>query len=307
MAILLNNDGIWHDKWLAALSKYLPEHRIYDYPNIPNPEDVNYAIVWRHPVEDLKRYPNLKAVMSLGSGVDHWDNEPRLEGIPIYRLIDTNMADDMALYSLYWTIHFQRQFALYQKQQTEAVWQRYPTPLAPDFHVGVLGLGAIGSHIAQALSKNGFKTSGWSRSPKQLSSVNCVHGQDGLYSILSDIDVLLCCLPLNKSTREFLGKDILGRLRPGAYLINISRGAVIDDPALLDLLNSGHIGGAALDVFAAEPLPKTSGFWNHPAVNITPHMSGATNPDTAAKIIAKDIEKLERGELPDYPYTRSPM
>ena len=98
--------------------------------------------------------------------------------------------------------------------------------------------------------------------------------------------------------------SILSKLKKGANLINISRGAVINEADLLTLLDSGHIGGAALDVFHTEPLPENARFWSHPKVHVTPHMSGATNPDTAMQIIAKDIEVFENGSKPQYQYIR---
>jgi len=304
MTILLNNDGFWHEQWRAAIEKYLPEHEIAEFPDVPAPDDIDYAMVWKHPHGDLINYRNLKAVFSLGSGVDHLDGDDNLPDVPIFRLIDPAMAEDMALYTLYWVIHFQRLFTTYRKQQLDSHWHRYPTPLAPDFKVCMLGLGAIGSQMALVLAKNGFDVTGWSRSRKDIDGINCIAGQTAVSEALGTTDVLVNCLPLNESTRYFLNHKTLSQLRPGATLINVSRGPVIDEAALLALLNAGHISGAALDVFETEPLPQNSPLWTHPNVHVTPHMSGATNPDTAVQIIAKDIEKFEGGEMPAYPYIR---
>lgn len=304
MAILLNNDGFWHEQWLAAIHKHMPGRTVVEYPDVTALDDIDYAFVWKHPAGDLEKYPNLKAVFSLGSGVDYLDAFPVLPDAPIFRLIDINMAEDMALYTLYWTIHFQRLFGTYQAQQNQAHWTRYPTPLAPDYKVSVLGLGAIGSHIALALSRNGFDVSGWARSAKDIAGVNCVAGEEGLKGILPNTDVLVCCLPYTKSTYEFLDIAVLSRLKKGAAVINISRGAVINERDLLTLLDSGHLSGAALDVFHTEPLPKSAPFWAHPKVHVTPHMSGATNPDTAVQIIAQEIAGFENGVMPPFPYIR---
>lgn len=304
MAILLNNDGHWHDQWRAAITAHMPDRDIVEFPDISDPALIEYALIWKHPAGDLERYPNLKAVFSLGSGVDYLDAFPTLPDTPIFRLIDINMAEDMALYTLYWTIHFQRMFSTYQAQQKETLWKRYPTPLAPDYKVTILGLGAIGSHIAKALARNGFDVVGWSRSPKEIEGVTCLFGDERLKAILPETDVLICCLPFTQATYEFLDLDILSRLKKGAALINISRGAVVKEADLLTLLNSGHISGAALDVFHTEPLPKNSTFWTHPKVHVTPHMSGATNPDTAMQIIAKELTDFEKGIMPPYPYNR---
>jgi len=304
VGILLNNDGHWHDRWREAIEKHMPNREVIEYPNIPDYSVIDYALIWKHPAGDLEKYPNLKAVFSLGSGVDYIDAYSTLPDAPIFRLIDTNMADDMALYTLYWVIHFQRMFGIYQTQQKQTHWARYPTPLAPEYKVSILGLGAIGSHIAKALSRNGFDVSGWSRSLKNIEGINCVRGESGLKAILPNTDVLICCLPFTKATYEFLDVSVLSQLKKGASLINVSRGAVIHENDLLTLLDSGHIGGAALDVFHTEPLPKNSPFWTHPNVHVTPHMSGATNPDTAVQIIAKELAGFENGVMPPYPYKK---
>ena len=282
----------------------MPGNEVIDYQSVTDKDKIDYALVWKHPAGDLESYPNLKAVFSLGSGVDYLDAFPTLPQAPIFRLIDTHMADDMALYTLYWIVHFQRLFSTYNAQQEQTHWARYPTPLAPDYNVTLLGLGAIGSHIAKMLSRNGFNVTGWSRTAKNIQGVNSIHGHEALLATLPNTDVLICCLPHTKKTFEFLDLSILSNLKKGAALINISRGAVINEADLLALLNSGHIGSAALDVFHMEPLPKTSPFWTHPNVHVTPHMSGATNPDTAMKIIAREIADFENGIMPPYPYKR---
>ncbi len=181
MTILLNNDGHWHEKYLAALAKYLPDRKVVEFGSDFDLAEIEYALIWKHPDGDLLNYPNLKAVFSLGSGTDYLDAHKSLPDAPIFRLIDPNMADDMALYTLYWVVHFQRGMEILLRQQTQKNWQRYPTQLAPDYKVCMLGQGAIGSHIAKVLAQNGFDTFGWSRSPKSVAGVTSTTG-DGLDS-----------------------------------------------------------------------------------------------------------------------------
>lgn len=304
MSILLNNDGHWHEKYLAAASKYLPGHVVEEFGKVSNPEEIEYALIWKHPDGDLLNYPNLKAVFSLGSGTDYLDAHGSLPKAPIFRLIDPNMANDMALYTLYWIIHFQRGMEKMREQQARSQWRRYPTPLAQELQVCVLGQGAIGGHIARTLSKNGYCTFGWSRSDKTIEGVHSVSGMEALAKILPEIDVLVCMLPSNHSTQKFLNSDVFSKLKKGSVLINISRGAVVDEEHLLNALDQGPLASAVLDVFALEPLPESSVFWSHPNVHVTPHMSGATNPETSVKIIAENIEKIENAIMPDYRYIR---
>ncbi len=304
MTILLNNDGHWHDQWRRAIERYIPGRSVIEYPDVIDPAVIEYALIWKHPPGDLERYPNLRAVFSLGSGVDYIDAYPTLPDAPIYRLIDINMADDMALYTLYWVIHFQRQLGLYAHQQSQAEWRRYVTPLAPDYKVCVLGQGAIGGHIGQVLSRNGFDVYGWSRNPKSIEGVKLVSGETGLSTTLPEMDVVICCLPMTDKTRGIIDKNLLAQVKSGAAFINVSRGAVVNEPDLLDALDKGQLAGAALDVFVSEPLPADAPFWTHPKVYVTPHMSGATNPDTAVQIIAENMALIEKGGTPQYRYIR---
>ena len=304
MTILLNNDGHWHDKYLAALAHYLPDRKAVEFGADCDPSEIDYAIIWKHPDGDLLNYPNLKAVFSLGSGTDYLDAYNAFPDVPVFRMIDPNMAEDMALYTLYWVIHFQRGMDVLRGQQKEGLWKRYVTPLAHEVKVCVLGQGAIGGHIAQVLSRNGYVTFGWSRSEKNFEDVQSISGEDSLLQILPEMDIVVSMLPSNRSTRNYLNKDIFAAMKRGSAFINISRGAVVDEDDLLAALDSGQISAAALDVFHQEPLPKNSAFWSHPKVHVTPHMSGATNPFTSIKIIAENLKKFEKGIMPDYQYVR---
>ena len=298
MAILLNNVGSPNKPWVAALREYLPNMAIYEFPNFPSAEEIEYAVVWHHPHGDLLNYPNLKAVLVLGAGMDHIDAEPELPKAPIVRLVDPAVGDDMAQYSLYWVMHFQRRYEAYRGQAKNRYWQRYEVPLSADYRVTVLGLGPIGAYIAERFAINNFKAQGWSRSQKKLDGVSCYHGEQGLQQVLGNTDVLINCLPLNAGTRHFLNQRKLELLPRGSNIVNVSRGAVIDDDALLKLLDTGHIAAAALDTFNEEPLPEGSDYWSRDNVFVTPHVAGGTYPKTAAKVIADNIQRVENGQQP---------
>ena len=275
-----------------------------EYAQIFDPAEIEYALIWKHPDGDLERYPNLKAVFSLGSGTDYLDTHKSLPDAPIFRLIDPNMADDMALYCLYWIIHIQRGMDVLQGQQRNRVWQRYPTPLAHELKVCVLGQGAIGSHISSMLARNGYDVYGWSRSPKNIDCVTSVVGNDALRDILPQMDIVISMLPSNPSTHKFLNKEFFTSMKDDSSFINISRGAVVDEDDLLFALDEGYLETVVLDVFATEPLPQSSPFWAHDNVYVTPHMSGATNPDTGVKIVAENILNFEKGVTLPYQYLR---
>ena len=298
MAILLNNHGYDNAPWAKALREYLPMLPIYEFPDIPAPEDIHYAVVWEHPHGDLINYPNLKAVMILGAGTDHIDQDTQLPDVPLVRLLDPDVGNDMAQYACYWTMHFHRQYERYRQQKSSQHWQRHEVTRSVDFTVSVLGLGLIGSFVAQRLAANGYRTLGWNRSQKNLDQVVCHSGDTGLAQVLGSTDVLINCLPLTDQTRHLLDQSALSQLPKGASLINVSRGAIIDDAALIALLESGHIAAAALDAFVVEPLPAQSPYWRLDNVFVTPHTAGATYPKSAARVIADNILRMENGEMP---------
>jgi glyoxylate/hydroxypyruvate reductase A len=304
LSILLNNSGGDNAPWEEAINRYLPNKEIHLYPNIPNANAIEYAVVWHHPHGDLLNYPNLKAVLVLGAGMDHIDAESELPDCPIVRLVDPAVGDDMAQYSLYWAMHFQRGYEDYRKQSAAKQWERFEVPMSRDFRISVLGLGPIGSFIAESFTNNNFATQGWSRKPKHLDKVRCLSGNEGLEMMLANTDVLINCLPLNDGTRNFLDHEQLSQLPKGSFVINVSRGAVIDDAALISLLDESHIAGAALDTFVEEPLPAASTYWGRENVHITPHVAGGTYAKSAAKVIADNIKRVDNGQAPFPIYQR---
>lgn len=302
MSILLNNHGYGNDSWYHALSQALPSQTIIRYDQVVDIEEardqIHYAVVWNHPAKDLQHYPNLKGILLLGAGTEHLDNDETLPDVPIVRLIDPEVLKDMALYTLYWVMNHHRLYDRYRQQQQDAHWQRHDICQSQDYQITVLGLGAVGIEVAQRLISNGFKVKGWDASPREIANLETFHAQQQLAEAIENADTLVNCLPLNEGTQGFIDADLLGLVKRSAQLVNISRGAIIDDQALLSALNSDQLDRAVLDAFAVEPLQQRSPYWNHPKVTVTPHMSGATYARSAAKLIAANIQRIENAEQP---------
>ena len=303
MAILLNYHGYDSSSWAEAFARLLPEMPVHIYPDIPNPDAIHYAVVWEHPHGDLKNYPNLRAILNMGAGTDHLDADDTPK-VPIVRLVDPDVGNDMAQYAVYWAMHFHRRFEDYRMQATRGEWLAHEVTRTAEYRITVLGLGLIGTEIATRIAQSGFKAQAWNRNERQMSEVDTYSGSAGLTEVLSKTDVLINCLPLTAQTAHFLNRDRLSQLPAGAFIINVSRGAVIDDVALLGLLESKHIAGAALDCFAEEPLPIDSPYWRAKNVYVTPHISGSTYAKSAAKPIADNIRRIENGEQPFPIYSR---
>lgn len=298
MAILLNNHGQDDSEWAACFAELLPDLAVHQYPQIPDPSAIKYAVVWNHPAGDLATYPQLRAILNLGAGTDWLEADAQLPKVPVVRLLDPAVGVDMANYVLYWVLHFHRGFARYQRQQRQLAWQRFQAAPASQTRVTVLGLGLIGTFIAERISHSGYLAQAWNRSAKQLDGIDTYFDRDGLHTVLSKTDVLVNCLPHTSETDKLLNEQTLARMPQGAHLINVSRGGVIDHQALMRLLDSNHLAAAALDTFDREPLTENSPLWKHPKINVTPHMSGATYPNTSAKVVADNILRIESGERP---------
>ena len=229
---------------------------------------------------------NLEAICMMGAGFDHLELDA-LPDVPIVRLVDPAMANDIALYVLSWAVHFQREFDRFSAHQTAATWRDNVAPVFQrDYTVGVFGSGAIGQVVLDTCAHHGFATLGWSRS----------NHDRPLDQFFTDCDLVVDLVPLSAATRGVIGAAELRALGDGV-LINVGRGATIDTDALLEALD-GQLRAAVLDVFEIEPLPADSPLWSHDKVTVTPHIAGRSDPVTAAPIIAASIAELRSGALP---------
>ena len=296
MALLFVSDSDDPAAWRAALEKRLPGLDMRVWPDTGPAQDIDAALVWNHPRGALARFPSLRAILSLGAGVNHILDDPGLPAdVPVARIVDPALARGMAEYASLAVLRYHRNFDVYEKFQRERRWKRLPIPVAAVRRVGVLGLGEIGRTCAAALAALGFAVAGWSRTAKALPGVESFAGSDGLMPFLARTDILVCVLPLTPATRGIVNRTTLAALPRGAYVINIARGAHVADADLIAALDSGHLAGATLDVFADEPLPRDHPFWTHPRVTVTPHIASLTDPETAAEGVAENLRRLADG------------
>lgn len=260
------------------------------------PDQVDYIVFAPNgPVKDFTPYVNTKLVMGLWAGVETVVGNTTLTQ-PLARMVDHGLTQGM----LEWvTGHVLRHHlgmdAHIAGQDGEWRDNIYP-PLAQDRPVTVLGLGALGAACGQALAGLGFPVTGWSRNPKRIDGITCLSGDDGLRQALSGAQVVVLLLPLTPATENVLNARSLALTAPAAFIVNPGRGALIDDDALLDALDSGQISGATLDVFRTEPLPADHPYWSNPRVLVTPHIASTTRAATAAMVIAENIHRGEAGE-----------
>ncbi|MEL6683118.1 MAG: glyoxylate/hydroxypyruvate reductase A [Pseudomonadota bacterium] len=260
------------------------------------PDSVDYIVFAPNgPVTDFSPYARTKAVMSLWAGVETVVGNATLTQ-PLCRLVDDSLTNGMVEWVTGHTLRYHLGMDEHITKQ-DGVWRDfiYP-PIAKNRPVTILGIGALGAACGQALHALGFPVTGWSRSPKAIPNIRCLHGEAGLNKALEGAEIVILLLPQTPDTNDILNQDTLALLSRGAFIINPGRGPLIDDNALLEALDSGQLARATLDVFRTEPLPANHRFWTHPKITVTPHIASSTRPETASEVIAKNIARGEAGQ-----------
>ncbi len=298
MAMLFVTDFDDPQDWVPALKAEMPDLEVRVWPDLGDPAEIVYALAWNPKSGLLASLPNLKAIFSLGAGVDGILADTELpRDVPLVRMVDESLTEGMVEYVVLQALDWHRQGEFYRSQQRKALWRPRHQKLARERRVGVMGLGELGRATALALAALSFDVAGWSRSAKTLDGVTCFHGSgQGFGHFLARSEILVCLLPLTDETTGILGGKTFARLPKGAYLINAARGAHLNETDLLAALGSGQIAGAALDVFADEPLARGHPFWRDPRIIITPHVASVTHARTAAKSVAANVRRVESGE-----------
>ena len=278
-----------------------PQHKIRMWPErVGDPAEIDYACVWNAPHGALAGFPNLKAIFSLGAGVDDLVSDPNLPQVPIVRMVDPDLTMRMTEYVVLHVLMHHRRQRLYDRQQRVRMWRDSPQPLAREVAVGVMGLGVLGGNAAAALQRLGFRVVGWSRTEKSLPGIETFDGMAGLLPFLQRTEILVCLLPATIATKGILNLAQFSRLKRdgalgAAYLINAGRGALQVDADIIAALDEGLLAGATLDVFPTEPLPVSSPLWVHPKVTITPHNAAASVPHAIVGNVLRQIDRHEIG------------
>lgn len=284
------------EPWRDALAEELPWLAFRRSDEQGDDASVRYALVWNPPAGFFARFPNLELVINLGAGVDALVARGDLPSVPIIRISDPDMSRMMASFVLFAVLRHARDIPLLEQAQRRRTWQFLPPRVAEDITVGILGLGELGGAAAVELLRHGFRVQGWSRTPRTQPGVRCVSGDAALDDFLATSEILVVMLPLTPQTRQLLDASRLARLPFGAKFINVARGAIVDEDALIAALRSGHIAQATLDVFAVEPLPEDSPLWAMENVLITPHLASVAIPRSAAAQVAANIRWARAGE-----------
>ncbi|MEK9850623.1 MAG: glyoxylate/hydroxypyruvate reductase A [Candidatus Puniceispirillum sp.] len=285
--------------WQIKLGRHLSDFSLVDLMS-PEGRMADIALVWAPPAGAFADMPNLKGIINKGQGVDHIMRDPTVpRDVPLVRLVDPDMSDALSHWVILAALDFWRDASYYRRCQTQKIWKPVVQRPATGATIGIMGVGAIGSVVAKRFAALGFAVRGWARSPREIDGVTVFAGSDSLDKFLDDVDILVSVLPLTDETTGIMNADLFARLAKGAFVINGGRGQQLVEDDLLTALEAGQLAGAALDVFAHEPLPKDHPFWTHPKITVWPHVAAQTNPNTAASQVAAAITAIMAGKMPE--------
>jgi glyoxylate/hydroxypyruvate reductase A len=272
-------------RFQRLLAPALPEVAI-SYASSPEGAEpyLHEAVIlygWGFPAEMPGRMPKLRWLQKMGAGIDEIIEQWRLRGnVILTRTAGKLIAPRMTEYVIGAILDKTLRFDLARAQQQRRRWEFFEIGSIRNLTIGVAGVGEIGSIVAQTLRALGAHVLGWNRSGERSSAVDELFaGKEALPRFVSGCDVVVLVLPLTKETSHLFGRDVFARCRPGAHIINIGRGGLLDEGALLAAIEAEIVSHATLDVFATEPLPPDHPFWDNPHITVTPHVCGPLVPE----------------------------
>ena len=236
------------------------------WPEAGNPADIDVAAVALMPPGKLKTFPNLRLIVSLTAGAEGLLGDPELPNVPVARASDPDGDAMMNEAALLHVLRHHRNLPAYALAQQRSEWISLPRLRADQRKVGVMGLGAIGLAAARTLARHGFKVAGWVRAPRTVDGIEVFAGRERLSAFLARSDIVLNFLPLTPETTGILNAQAFAQMPKGAAIVNLGRGAHVNEADLMAALDSDQLAGATLDVFPVEPLPKDSPLWRHPKI-----------------------------------------
>ena len=285
--------AVTKERWAACgFDAVIANRDAYD------PADIRYFCSFRPTPGLIQSLPNLRAIFSMGAGVDGFLRDPDLpRHIPLVRFVDPTLIHEMAQYVTMHILMIHRGQRFFDQAQKAGQWrQRMLERASRDTRIGMLGLGNIGAAIAQSLLPFDFRLSGWSRTRKEVPGIKSFAGEAELPLFLGQCDFCVCVLPLTAGTIGILNARLFAQLPKGAFVINVARGGHLVNEDLVAALDSGHLAGAVLDVFQPEPLAADSPLWRHPKITITPHVAALTDLKAAMEFLTEGVRRAECGE-----------
>ena len=248
--------------------------------------------------ELIRGAKNLQWIQSMITGVDFFLNLPSLGKEILLTSSRGIHGPQMSELAILLMLVLNRKYHENVRNQDKRVWERWPGALLWKKSVGILGVGVIGQAISEKCKAFGMTVYGVDSIKRKIESVDYLYGPDELLSVLEKVDYFINVVPFTPETGKMIGAKEFSAMKPTSFYISMGRGDTVDEEALIDALESGKIGGAGLDVFALEPLPKESPFWEMKNVVITPHIGGMSDiyADQMLPIFEENLRRFLKGE-----------
>jgi glyoxylate/hydroxypyruvate reductase A len=301
MILLLHLADFDEASWARGFAEALPGHRVVRRGDDYDPAAVDYIFVWKPKPDAFDGLSGLKAVLSLGAGVDALLRHPNLpKNVPVVRFMDADLTQRMSDYVVANVAMHQRLVTRFKRDQAARRWKQLYPPASWHISVGIMGLGALGQDAIRHLKVAGYQLRGWSRSPKTIEGVETFAGPGQFDAFLAGTDILVNLLPLTPETTGILNYTTLSKLRRdgldgGPVLINAARGGHQKDADIVRALQDGTLAAASLDVFEVEPLPQDSPLWGLDNCYFTPHIAAASSETTGVAYFSRAIRDHEAG------------
>jgi glyoxylate/hydroxypyruvate reductase len=247
------------------------------------------------PPEVYARAVRLRWIQSMWAGIEGLIKAPIGPDVIITRplgVFGPFISHYVFGYLLAWRIKILQGLA----QQAEHKWQHYKIGLLDGLKLGIAGMGNIGSEVARIGKTFNMEIWGLNREPRQHELVDRSFGMADVSEFTAGVDVLVIVLPSTPETRELYGRELLEKMKPETLLINVGRGAIIDEGALIEALEKNQIAGAVLDVFNQEPLPSDHPFWTAPNCIVTSHVGGPSLPQDITRCFLENYKRYISGE-----------
>ncbi|MBI5278259.1 MAG: glyoxylate/hydroxypyruvate reductase A [Burkholderiales bacterium] len=279
-----------------ALRSRAPDLRVITEIEGASDPDVTALFAFKLPAGIAPRLPNLRLAASVGAGADGILSAPDLPPhVKVTRAVEPGLGFSMAQFVTLQILRHFRSLPLMEQQHAASEWKRLAVPDASQVTVGVMGLGSIGSVVADSLVALGFKVIAWTRTSRDA-RVPLFVGERQKDEFLAQSKYLVCLLPFTPETKGSLDRASLRKLPKGSFLVNVARGGIVVEGDLLSLVNEGHLAGAALDVFATEPLPGDSPFWRHEHILVTPHIAAQPTVGPVVNQFLENLRRLAQGQ-----------
>ena len=246
----------------------------------------------------VREATNLKWIQALGTGVDNLVDLPSLRSDVMVTNLQGIHGAPMSEAAIMAMLALSRDLPRVVRNQDRHLWERWPASLLEGKKLGILGIGVIAEALAPKCKALGMTVVGITSTKRTVTGFDRVFGRDELLIAVRDVDYLVALTPYSPATHHIVNAAVLSAMKPGSYFINLARGGIVDEEALIKALESRSIAGAALDVFNHEPLPDDHPFWTMKNVIVTPHLGGFYDgyADRALPVVEENIRRFLAGD-----------